>query len=147
MKTACQRAMSFLDYFKRKEGSLPDLRGSLARVIPSSAIAATNSEVEKSVCPKVTKKLKKKVYSPREQAQMGKLACTIGATAAAKGLSRKVEEKINESTVRGFKKAYIAERSAKRLREEDLSVSCSLRRKAGHCFLGKSLIMLYKSTS
>ena len=80
--------MSLLDYFKRK-GPLPDPRGSLARVIPSSAIAAPNSEVEKSICPKSRKGLKKIVYSPRERAQIGKLACSIGATAAAKSFSRK----------------------------------------------------------
>ena len=49
MKTTCHRVMSLLDYFKLKEGSLPDPRGSLARVIPSSAIAVANSEVENSV--------------------------------------------------------------------------------------------------
>ena len=41
--------MSLLDYFKRKE-PLPDPRGSLARVISSSAIAAANSEVERNPC-------------------------------------------------------------------------------------------------
>ena len=96
--------MSFLDYFKQKGGSLLDPRGSLSKVIPSSAIVAANSEVEKSVCPKSQKGLKKKVYSPRERAQMAKLACTIGAMAAAKSFSRKLGVKINESTVCGFKK-------------------------------------------
>ena len=38
--------MSLWDYFKR-EGPLPDPKGSLARVMPSSAIAAANVEVEK----------------------------------------------------------------------------------------------------
>lgn len=133
--------MSLLDYFKRKEGSLPDPRGSLSKVIPSSAIAVANSEVEKSVCPKSRKGLKKKVYSPRERAQMAKLACTIGATAAAKSFSRKLGVKINESAVRGFKKAYIAERNAKRLREEeDLSVNKLQPKKKGRSLLlGKKL--------
>ena len=99
--------MSLLDYFKRK-GPLLDPGGSLTRVILSSAIAAANSEVEKSICPKSQKGLKKKVYSPRKRAQMGKLACTIGATAVTKSLSRRLGVKINESTVCGFKKAYIA---------------------------------------
>ena len=109
--------MSLWDYFKR-EGPLPDPKGSLARVMPSSAIAVANVEVEKSttgIRSKSQKGLKKRVYTPRERAQIGKLACTIGATAAAKSFSRKLGVKINESTVRGFKKSYIAERSAKRL--------------------------------
>ena len=141
--------MSLLDYFKRKE-PLPNPRGSLAKVIPSSAIAAANSEVEKIFCPKSRKGLKKKVYFPRERAQMGKLACTIGATAVAKRFSRKLGVKVNESTVRGFKKAYLAERSAKRSREEeDLSVNELLPKKKGRSLLlGKKLdIMLCKSTS
>ena len=73
VKTVCHcRTMSLWDYFKWK-GPLPDPRESLARVIPSSAIAAANSEVEKSICPKSQKGLKKKVYSPREWVQMGNL--------------------------------------------------------------------------
>ena len=44
---------------------------------------------------------------------MDKLACTIGAMMVAKSFSRKLKVKINESTVHRFKKAYIAERSAK----------------------------------
>ena len=132
--------MSLLDYFKRK-GPLPDPRGSLARVIPSSAIAAANSEVEKSICPKSRKGLKKIVYSPRERAQIGKLACSIGATAAAKSFSRKLGMTVNESTVREWKKAYIAERNAKRLREEeDLSVNELQPKKKGRSLLlGKKL--------
>ena len=48
VKTACHcRRMSLWGYFKRK-GPLLDPKGSLARIIPSSAIAAANSEVEKS---------------------------------------------------------------------------------------------------
>ena len=39
MKTACHcRRMSLCDYFKGK-GALPGPKGSLARIIPSSAIA------------------------------------------------------------------------------------------------------------
>ena len=54
--------MSLLDYFKQTEGSLSNPRGSSSKVIPSSAIVAANSEIEKSVCSKSRKGLKKKVY-------------------------------------------------------------------------------------
>ena len=130
--------MSLWDYFQQK-GPLPDPKGSLARSIPS-AIAAGNSEVEKSICPKSQKGLKK-VYSPRERAQMRKLACTIGTMATAKSFSRKLGVTINESIVRGCKKAYIAERSTKRLREEeDLSVNELQPKKKGRSLLlGKKL--------
>ena len=94
MKTACYCGrMSLWDYFKQK-GPLPEPKGTLARIIPSSAIAAANSEVEKSICPKSRIRLKKRVYSARERAQTGKLACTIGATAAAKCFSRKLGVKL-----------------------------------------------------
>ena len=118
--------MSLLEYFKCKE-PFPDPTGPLARVLPASAIMGANHEVERSVCSKSRKGQKKKVYSPRKKAQMGKLACSIGTTAAAKSFSR---VKINESTVRGFKRAYLAEQSAKRLRkEEDWSVNEKKERK------------------
>ena len=127
--------MSLLEYFKRKE-PFPDPTGPLARVLPASAIMGANREVERSVCSKSRKGQKKKVYSPRKKAQMGKLACSIGATAAAKSFSRKLGVKINESTVRGFKRAYLAERSAKRLRkEEDCSVNEIQPKKKGRSLL------------
>ena len=133
VKTACHcRRMSLWDYFK---GPLPDPKGSLARIVPSSAILAANSEVEKSICHKSQKGLKKRVYSPRERAQMGRLACTIGATAAGKSFSRKLGVTINESTVCGCKKAYIAEQNTKRLREEDLSVNELQPKKKGRSLL------------
>ena len=85
-------------------------------MISSSAIVAANSEVEKSICPKSQKGLKKRVCSPREH---GKTCVHHRNNGSSKKLSRKLGVTINESTVRGCKKAYIAERSAKRLREEE----------------------------
>ena len=72
---------------------------------------------------------------------MGKLVCTIGIMAAAKSFSRNLGVTVNESTVHGCKKAYIAERSAKRLREEeDLSVNKLQPKKKGRSLLlGKKL--------
>ena len=47
--------------------------------------------------------------------EIGKLACNIGATATARRISKKFEDPgTNESTVCGFKKAYLNE-----LREEE----------------------------
>ena len=71
---------------------------------------------------------------------MAKLVCTIGAMAAAKSFSRKLGVTVNESTVHGCKKAYIAEQSTKRLREEDLSVNeLQLKKKGRSLLLGKRL--------
>ena len=76
----------------------------------------------------------------REQTQTGKTVYTIGATAAAKSFSRKWGMKINESTWCGFKKVYITERSAKRLREEDCVNELQPKKKGRSLLLGISLM-------
>ena len=83
---------------------------------------------------------KLRIYSPRERAEIGKLACSIGTTAAARRISKKFEG-INESTVRGFKKSYLNELRAKRLREEeDLTVEeLPLKKRGRPLLLGKKL--------
>ena len=83
---------------------------------------------------------KLRIYSPRERAEIGKLACNIGATAAARRISKKFEG-INESTVRGFKKSYLNELRAKRLREEeDLTAEeLPLKKRGRPLLLGKQL--------
>lgn len=95
----------------------------------------------RSLFAQVTKWTEEKVYSPKERGQMGKLVCTIGATAAAKSFSKKLGVKLNESTLCGFKRAYIDERNVKRLREEeDLSVNELQPKKKGRSLLlGKKL--------
>ena len=136
----CITKISLLDYFKRKE-SFPDPTGPLARVLPASAIVGANCEVERSVRSWSRKGQKKKVYSPRKKSINGKFVCTIGATAGAKSFLRKLGVKINENTVRGFKRAYLAKQSTKRLRkEEDLSVNeIQLKKKGRSLLLGRKL--------
>ena len=139
--------MSILQYSAKKQvGSLPNPEGTLSNVIPSAAIKSVNSEVKKvmdqghpssRVSRKETRKGKKcRIYSPRERAEIGKLACNIGATAAARRMSNKFKGTgISESTVCGFKKAYLNELRSKRLREEeDLTVQeLPLKKKVDHC--------------
>ena len=63
------------------------------------------------------------IHQENRQAEIGKLACSIGATAAARKISKFGGTGINESMVCGFKKAYLNELCSKRLREEeDLTV-------------------------
>ena len=62
---------------------------------------------------------KPRIYCPKTQAEIGKLALNVGATAAARRVSKKLGFSVNESTARRFKKLYLEERRAKRLREED----------------------------
>ena len=135
-------------------GSLPNTEGTFSNVIPSAAIKSVNSEVNKvmwgqgnpssRVSLKETRKGKKcRVYSLREQAGIGKLACSIEATAAARRISRNWfgGTSINESTVCGFKKAYLNELRSKRLREEeDLTVQeLPLKKRGRPLLLGKKL--------
>ena len=72
---------------------------------------------------------------------MGKATAEIGATAAARKFSAKLGTSINESTMRGLKKAYELERQLKRRREEDeLSVTRLPPKKRGRpLLLGKTL--------
>ena len=82
------------------------------------------------------RKAKRRVYSPKERAELGKLAGMVGATEAAKRFTKKCGFSINESTVRAIKKAYLAKRHEKRLREEDDSAISELHiKKKGRPFL------------
>ena len=78
--------MSIFEYFTRKRvGSLSNPQGTLSNIIPSVAIESANSEVKKvisqgnSVSPQISRKGSRKgkklrIYSPRERAEIGKLA-------------------------------------------------------------------------
>ena len=109
--------MSLLNYFKcqPKVRTFPNLQGPLSRVIPFAAIASANSEVlqvinqarhgsnsQKGIAPNV--------YSPTERAEIGKLACSVGATEAAKRFTQKLGFSVNESTVGSITKAYLTKR-------------------------------------
>ena len=48
-----------------------------------------------------------RVYSPKDRAEIGKLACSVGATEAAKRFRKQFGFSINESTVRSMKKTYL----------------------------------------
>ena len=61
--------------------------------------------MKKSTCYKKLIGKKCNVFTPKERAELGKLACQIGSTAAAMSM------RINESTTRRIKKAYMHERS------------------------------------
>ena len=101
--------MSILDYFNKKK--LPNPKGSLSRFIPACVIASAYEEVEKevkkSMCYKklTGKKLigkKRNVFTLKERAKLGKLACQIGSMAAANRFSSMLSMRINESTMSGI---------------------------------------------
>ena len=110
--------MSILNFFKRK-GELPNPIGALSSSIPSHAIAAANREVSEVVQSQNAKQKRKRkatknnVYSPQLRAEMGKAAFDLGATAASRKYSAKLGTSINESTMRGLKRAYVLERQSK----------------------------------
>ena len=143
--------MSLFDYYKRqpKERTFPNPQGPLLKVIPSTAIASANSEVRCQVVSQArggeqTLKSRKgktsRVYSPKKRAEIGKLVCSIGATEAAKRVTKKFGFSIKESTIRSMKKAYLTKQREKRLMEEDdLTISELLMKKKGRpLLLGKN---------
>jgi len=52
------------------------------------------------------------VYSPKKRAEIGKLVCRVGATEAARRLTKKygLRIPINESTARKIKEVYLEKR-------------------------------------
>ena len=118
---------SILQYFKQlpeTQTGLPSPQGPLKRIIPLAAIEAVNREVEAVERSAAKESLKrgpyqKYMYTPQLRAAIGRHAAKNGVCAAAGKLSRQLDKKINESTVRELKEAYMKERSRKRMAEDD----------------------------
>jgi len=121
--------------------------GELLATIPSHAIATANREVEIvqsrfSDKQKQKRKFKKNnIFDEKLQAQMGKVTCDVGATEAARKFSAKLGVRLNESTMRGIKNAYVTEQNRKQKRgEDDLKITNLLVKKQGRpLLLGKNL--------
>ena len=138
--------MSILDYFSVSSSkSFPNPRGPLSNRIASAAIESANREVRVALNKDLPesassrrKGKKPRIYLPQEPAELGKLTVDIGATEAAKRFSKKLKYPINEIMARRFKQLYLQERRAKRLREEDLTVSdLPMKKEANFCFLAR----------
>ena len=116
---------SILQYFKwlpETQTGLPSPQGPLRRIIPLAAIVAANREVEAVERYTAKKSLKRgpyQKYTPQLRTAIGRHAAENGVCAAAKKYSRQLDKKINESTVREFKEAYMKKRSRKRMAEDD----------------------------
>ena len=133
---------SILDYFKSRSGAplLPNPRGSLSSIdgIPAAAIASANRHVERALCPQAESRRRGKYqkYTEKQRAQVGRYAAENGVQAAVRKFSREFNHSINESTIRGFMKAYLAEVSRKRRADEaDLSVDILPTKKRGRPLL------------
>ena len=113
---------SILQYFKRvpeTQTGLPSPQGPLRRVIPPAAIEAANREVEAVERSATKKRGRYRKYTPELRAAIGRYAVENGVRPAARMFSRQFDKKVNESTVREFKEAYMKERSRKRMAEDD----------------------------
>jgi len=138
--------MSILNYFSRKN-TLLNPNGSLSSKVPPRAIIAANREIElvqsaartptTSFYKRKRKFAKNNVYDDKLRAEMGKDACKMGPTAAAWKYSAKLSTKINESTMRGIKRAYLEARGRQ---DDDEPVTTLPPKKRGRSLLlGKTL--------
>ena len=130
-------SMSILRYLKpdkkyadstpsRTNNGLPDPHGSLSAVIPPAAIESTNQLVLQTQAANTKRKSRGEYLklNPETRARIGRYAAENGVVAAARHFSKGKElgRPINESTVRGIKKAYLAEMGRKRKAREDSDV-------------------------
>ena len=135
-------ANSILRYLKPVDG-LPDPRGSITRVLPTSTVALANKEVQNVLAPKKRGPYKK--YSPAQRLEIGKYCCENGAASAARHFSRKLGCVINESTIKSIRNAYLEE-VKKRPREDDSFTSLPAKKRGRKLLVGKDLdfkIQLY----
>ena len=122
--------------------ALPNPQGSLSHFIPTNVIANANEKVQKEVNKATCRKKsgrKYNVFTPKECAELGKLACQIGSTATASRFSSKLSITINESTVGGIKKAYVNERSGRARDDENIVIEELPPKKRDRPLLGASL--------
>ncbi len=98
--------MALLRYLRSADG-LPG--GSLSSSIPTQAIAEANKEVQKAIRNAEGKRGVYQKYSPTVCSGIGKYACQHGAAAAAHYFSRKLKNKVSESTVKSINQAYMGE--------------------------------------
>ena len=110
--------MMLYTYFKKKTGNplLPDVKGQLSTVVPSSYISEANKEVSEA-----TKKLEKRgpymKLTPEKKADIGKYAAENGIVSAVRRFSKDFPGgTLKETTVHGWKVKYLSE-LGKRKRE------------------------------
>ena len=107
--------MSLYTYFKKKTGDptsnhLPDEKGTLSKIVPTSYISEANKEVSAatSILGKRSPYLK---LTPEKKADIGKYAAENGITSAVRCFSKDLEpgETLKETTVHGWKVKYLLE--------------------------------------
>ena len=134
--------MALHNYFKTiEEGNLPDPRGSLSKVVPSSAISAANSEV-KARGLGTSKRGSYAKLTQQQKAEIGKRAAEHGiALTICYYAKRHPDCPLKESSVRTWRNSYTLEIWRKRgERCEDMSVQELPEKKRGRqLLLGEEL--------
>ena len=130
---------------------MPDPHGPLAQSVPSTVIAAANSEVRSTIEAKNSKKRGQYgKYTPEQKAMVGKRAAEHGVVAAVRSYIRDFPN-LKENAVKDWRNAYRLELK-KRVRNEsecDINITELPQKKRGRgvrCFLVKSLTNRYRIT-
>ena len=130
-----------------KADGLPNPRGGLSKDIPSMAISSANEQVTAARQGQLQTKKRGQYHqlSPGDRARIGRYACENGVVAAARRFSRGMDRPLNKSTVRGIKRAYLAEASKKREpRKMSTSANCQPRNAGDPCFPEAALTVQYR---
>ena len=135
--------MALFKYFKRerRHDCLPDPHGPLNKQVPSSSIEEANKEVD--ICYKATNVEKKRspynFATPEQKAKIGKYAAENGTTNAIRHFSKELPN-LKESTIRGWRSAYVLELKHRTKGDEDLRVDRLPQGKIGRpLMLGETL--------
>ena len=132
---SCELGMALYRFIERSGRALPNPDGPLSHCLPSAAIEEANKEVAEAA-PKTPKKRGSYIKIPDDRrAEIGRYACENGVANAARKYSRVLERSLNESTVRGIKRAYLAELTRKRKAEEECVVTSLPTKKRGRTLL------------
>ena len=141
--------MSLLRYLHPvpKADGLPNPQGSLSKDIPSTAISSANEQVTAARQGQLRTRKRGQYHqlSPGDRTRRGRYACENGVVAAARRFSQGMDRPLNESTVWGIKRAYLAEASKKREpRKMSTSANCQPRNTGDPCFLEAASTVQYR---
>ncbi len=118
--------MSLYNFFTRVEkgesSRLPDPRGPLSKIIPSSSISAANSEVEK--CGETADCKKRSHYTKftsEQRAEIGRRAAEHGVASTIRYYTGQFS--LKESTIRGWRDGYLREMKTRKMEKKPMNVT------------------------
>jgi transposase-like protein len=135
--------MALLRYFKRKDdGLLPDPRGPLCGVVPSSSITCANAKVKAVLEADLKSSLTSSIasrgpytkYTAEQRAQIGKRAAEEGVASTVRYFANKYPN-LKESTVRDWRNAYRYDLKKRRSAGDDTAVKELTAKKTGRPLL------------